>query len=318
MSGRYLGPSLVILKGAETPVMIPANANCEAADLIANIKRHLATARSGLEMEAGGRTQWRSNTMDLAKALLAGRELCQNDNNAFHTWLDDNGLGKDVLTAHERAGLIGIAEHPDIAELVLATTVKRSWKTIWLDEIKPEVDALKRVVTPDNSPRGGRPRKAPTQNNEPVETVVERELVAKCSGSEWRTIDKMSSLIQRAPSSVRDVLKNMAGRELVEQQKGADGVGIEYRITNERDATTPDVEALKAKIVALRQQTDDLEFKVLEKDERITELERLLAEAHAKNDDLKQRIARLEALPDVDRHESIEAEPTKSERETVH
>jgi hypothetical protein len=290
--------------------MIPADANREAADLIANIKRLLDAARSGLEMEGSGRTQWRSSTMDLAKALLAGRELCQGDTKTFHRWLSDKGLGEGVLTAHERAGLIGIAEHPAVAERVLAKTAKRSWKTIWLDEIKPEVDALKRVVTPDNSARGGRPRKAPIQSNEPIEDVVERALIAKCSDPEWRVIDKMASTVNRAPNFVRDIIKRLKARGLVEQRKAADSTGIEYRIIApvERDAP-PDVEALKRQI-------DDLEFAGLEKDERIAELEGLLEAARSEIAGLRERIAQRESIEDAGQHspdESIESKP-----ETVH
>jgi hypothetical protein len=275
----------------------PLKVDSPVEQLLADAKRACCAARAGVKAEEEGRARFASGTMDLAKALLALRQLCQNDNRVFHRLLSDNGLGEDVLTAHERAALIGFAEHPEIAERVLAATNKRSWKTIWLTEIKSQVDAQRSVVRLDNTPsksepnRGGRPPKAPTQSDESPENIIERELVGKCA-SEWLSADKMALRIRRAPNAVRDNLKPMMVKGLVEQRKAADGVAIEYLIANNKPGAPPDVEALKRK-------SDDLEFTLLEKDERIVELERALEEARAENVELRRRIARLEAVSDA-------------------
>jgi hypothetical protein len=287
------------------------DAPVDCVQLLANVKESCLAARASLKTEEGARVAWRDQTARLGAALLALREFCQNDSRTFHCLLSDNGLGEDFISKDDRAGLIGIAEHWEIAERVLATTVKRSWRTIWLDQIKPEVDA-RRVRTPAN-PRGGRPRKAPpVQSNEPPEDVAERELIAQCPGPEWRTADKMASTVNRALNFVRDILKSMAARGLVEQRKAADNISIEYRIVAcmpvERDAP-PDVEALKRQI-------DDLKFAELEKDELIADLEQRLEEAHTENAGLRQRIAQLESLSGADQHKPDEA--IESKPETVH
>src|SRR6516165_3778164 len=107
----------------------------DSADLVANINAFLAAAREGAQAEEDGvkaeeaaikaqevgAAAWRENTKKLAQALLTGRQLHQNDNNAFGAWLKANGLDK-LISKNERAGLICIAENLEIAERVLATT----------------------------------------------------------------------------------------------------------------------------------------------------------------------------------------------------
>jgi hypothetical protein len=102
----------------------------ETSALIADIKASFAAARAGAKAEEEGRAAWRDNTMKLAKALLSGRELHQNHNNAFGVWLDAGRLGEDLISHIDRAALINMAEHSEISERVLAKTTRRSWQHI--------------------------------------------------------------------------------------------------------------------------------------------------------------------------------------------
>jgi hypothetical protein len=288
-----------------SPAAQPPEAARSTEQLISDAKAAHFAARVSLEAEEGARASWCEHTLKLSSSLFVLRQLCQNNNKTFHRLLNDNGLGEDFINKDDRPALLNMAEHPDVAKEVLAATQSRSWQLIWREGIRPKVEEkgiLNAKKTPSGPNRGGRPRKAPTPSDGPPESVVERELIAKCSSPEWLPLDKLASAINRAPSFTRDVLKTMDAKGLVEQRKAADGVAIEYRIHDKRDAT-PDVVALKC-------QVDDLEKTILGKDERIADLERLLEEAFAENDDLKQRIARLEAVSDVG--------PSALQPETVH
>jgi hypothetical protein len=303
--------ALVPRQSGNDNVTTPLGAGRGLAEIAADIRAYYAATRSGLKAEKDGRADYCSNTMKLAAAVRLGRQLHQNDNVAFGAWFA-NEFGDDFINKNERAALIRIAEYPDIAERVLATTESRSWELIGA-EIRKSVPSARNTPSPN---RGGRPRKALVQSNEPIGIIVERGLIAKCSDSQWRTVDQMELFARRTANFIRDVLEDMAARGLVEQRKAADNISIEYRIIDKRDAPLG-VEALRRRIA-------DLEFAELEKDERIADLERLLAEAHTENAGLRQRIARLEALSDADRdasqqvREPDETEAIEAKPETIH
>jgi hypothetical protein len=212
----------------------------EPADLAVDAKAFFVAARSGAKAEEDGRAAWRDNTMNLARTLLAARELHQNDTRAFGAWFKDSGLG-DLMNANERAALIGMAENPGITGHILATTHRRSWELIWREDIKPEI---KRTVTSArNSPsRGGRPSQshnapAPIQDNDPIADLA-CMYTDKCSDEVWRTVPKIATVLGRvADSAVRDMLKRLDGDGSLEKQRGADGVTIEFRIGGEHACT---------------------------------------------------------------------------------
>jgi hypothetical protein len=108
-------------------------------DIADNIRRYHAAALAGLEQEKAGAEAWRENTWALACELKHGKEFCQNSNPAFSKWLQDRGLGEDVINADDRAALIKMAAHPEIAKEVLQTTTRRNWRLIWNNDIQPIV-----------------------------------------------------------------------------------------------------------------------------------------------------------------------------------
>jgi hypothetical protein len=258
----------------------PLTADAELANLALNIKEFYVIARAGTKAEEDGRAAWRNGTMKLYGALLVGRELHQNDNNAFRTWLRDIGLGDDFLSAKDRWALLNMAEHPEVAERVLATTQRRSWRLIWEEEVRPAIvkggvsTAGKTPATPKPN-RGGRRhgRTAPVQSADPIADVA-RELIAKCSGpkSEWRSLAKTASIVQRAEPSVRDALSRLGAKTT----RGADGQH-EYRIDGERKELLVRVERDEFQWASLVAQRDaeiaDLRAQLAAANEKIRELE---------------------------------------------
>lgn len=73
----------------------------------------------------------------LALELKAGRDEFDN-NSAFSEWLDANGCSD--LVPHDRAALLNMADHIDMARKVLEVTKRRSVRLIWDEEIKPLVN----------------------------------------------------------------------------------------------------------------------------------------------------------------------------------
>jgi predicted transcriptional regulator len=249
------------------------------ADLVADIKASFVAARSGAKAEEDGRATWRDNTLKLAKALLAGRELHQNDNNAFGAWLDASGLGEDFISDKDRWALIKMAEHPQIAERILATTSRRSWRHIWAEEIAHEVEA-EGVSHVGNTPsnRGGRPRcphlrKTPVPSADPIDDVVS-EAIAKFADpkAEWRTVPRMAQILMRAESAVREALKRLNDDGLLEQRKTADGIGIEYRINGEpKDDLRRELAEAHARIAELIEENAELKLRIARLEEQLGE-----------------------------------------------
>jgi hypothetical protein len=132
--------------------------------LAADIRKFLDAARAGAKAEEDGRAAWRINTMRLAEALLTGRKLHQNDNNAFGRWLDANAPGNGVISDKDRWALLNMAEHVDAAGKALEVTTRRSWQLIWIEDIQPKVEVAKgfsNTGKPPGSPKPhGRPRTA--------------------------------------------------------------------------------------------------------------------------------------------------------------
>jgi hypothetical protein len=108
-------------------------AELESRELADAIRQAHAKARQAQNTIEQGRAEWREATIALAAALLKGRELCQDNDRAFGTWLKDNNL--DEITAADREALLNMARHPAETAKALAETEKLSWQTIWRYEI---------------------------------------------------------------------------------------------------------------------------------------------------------------------------------------
>jgi hypothetical protein len=219
----------------------------ELAAVAADIRAALAAARADF-------ASWRDNTMKLARALLRGREM-HKDDAAFGAWLkaEDFGVNDD-----DRAALISMAQHSEIAERVLADTARQSWRNIWRKEIAPEIppEVLEGYRTPAKPPetpepdkgkgtKGGRPRKprAPMKphgrpkgsgkkpQSDNAANAVMNALIGKCADSKWRALAQLASRVQFAESAVEADLTRLGDR--VKTREGVGGV-TEYQIEDAR------------------------------------------------------------------------------------
>jgi hypothetical protein len=114
----------------------------------------------------------------------------------------------------------------------------------------------------------------------PIEDVVERELIAKCSSSQpqWQTADEMASTIRRATPSVRDALVRLQKKGLAEGHKGPDGVRFEYWVNGK-----PEPEAMRSLDV-------DVELRIIELEDVIREQKDEIARLKVENAELRARL----------------------------
>jgi hypothetical protein len=116
----------------------------QAADTsgLTNIKSNLDLAwvkiQDALQQEAEGHNLWIEGTLELISILDDARNRLGSDQ-AFGTWLTENGYGEDRITRHDRAALLNMAEHPDLTRKVLEQTHRRSWRYIWEEEVQPRL-----------------------------------------------------------------------------------------------------------------------------------------------------------------------------------
>jgi hypothetical protein len=158
----------------------------------------------------------------------------------------------------------------------------------------------------------------------PIEEVVERELLAKCSSLRplWQRPDKMASIINRSVAVVKEALVRLHEKGLAEGQKAPDGIWFEYWVPDKSEPKATD--------------SLDADIRIIELEDEIAELKRENVELKRENADLKAQlgerddeIARLrprfgETGPSsstdeqLERFESEEAERAAPSRETVH
>lgn len=90
--------------------------------------------RGAYERTERGRQEWIEGTLDLAAALAEARDQFASDK-AFSVWLAENEL--DAIGHQDRAALINMAGHIQIAREVLQETSRFSWRYIWAEEMAP-------------------------------------------------------------------------------------------------------------------------------------------------------------------------------------
>ena len=77
-----------------------------------------------------GHKLWIEGTLELINILDDARKRLGSDQ-AFGTWLTDNGYGEDRITRHDRSALLNMALDLNVTREVLAQTHRRSWRHIW-------------------------------------------------------------------------------------------------------------------------------------------------------------------------------------------
>jgi hypothetical protein len=93
---------------------------------------------TGQRQEAEGRKLWIEGTLEIVTILHDARKRFSSDQ-AFGTWLANDGFDEECLTRHDRSALLNMAIDLDITSEVLAQTHSRSWQLIWREEIQPRL-----------------------------------------------------------------------------------------------------------------------------------------------------------------------------------
>src|SRR5262245_6395574 len=92
---------------------------------LTNIKSKLDLAwvkiQNALQQEAEGRKLWIEGTLELINILDDARKRLGSDQ-AFGTWLTDNGYGETRITRQDRSALLNMAEHLNVTREVLKET----------------------------------------------------------------------------------------------------------------------------------------------------------------------------------------------------
>jgi hypothetical protein len=150
----------------------------KVADAIRTHHKRALDAKSQVE---GGLTAYRTETWLLAVKYKSGKDVvCGGSTKKFHKWLKDNGLGTDVISANDRAALLGIAANPSIAKPILEKTTRMSWQLIWREEVQPEVE---RLCSHTNShkkngrPKGGGKTEDAPPPRSPLDEMLAQNLV---------------------------------------------------------------------------------------------------------------------------------------------
>ena len=77
------------------------------------------------------------HTMELAFAVLAGRESCGGNDTKFGEWLAENTRNR--IPKNTRHALLGMARNCDLARAALTATNRKSIELIWLKEVSPKI-----------------------------------------------------------------------------------------------------------------------------------------------------------------------------------
>jgi hypothetical protein len=92
----------------------------------------------GAQQEAEGRKLWIEGTLELINILDDARNRLGSDQ-AFGTWLTDNGYDENLITRHDRSALLNMALDLNLTREVLEQTHRRSWRHIWEEEVQPRL-----------------------------------------------------------------------------------------------------------------------------------------------------------------------------------
>ena len=87
------------------------------------------------QQETEGKKLWIEGTLELISILDDAHKRLGSDQ-AFGTWLSDNGYGENRITRHDRSALLNMAADLNLTLEVLAQTHRRSWRHIWEEEVQ--------------------------------------------------------------------------------------------------------------------------------------------------------------------------------------
>jgi len=161
--------------------------------------------RKALDRYQSAGVEWVAATLELATELWRAR-LQHASDNAFGDWLAENEL--DILTKDERAALIGMGKNGSASKRVLETTSRRSIRHIWLEEIKPQIEAV--------SPSGETSRR--NQAKPKIET--DEEQIAATQVRHWRKIEAILKQLKTKDSKYDLKMSGVSGIPIIVSTEG--------------------------------------------------------------------------------------------------
>jgi hypothetical protein len=134
--------------------------------------------QNALQQEAEGHKLWIQGTLELIRSLDDARKRLGSDQ-AFGTWLTDNGYGENRITRHDRAALLNMALDLNVTREVLEKTNRRSWRLIWEDEIQ------NRLPSTGQPPDDKQPDEAPAITRRSKKAKGAKKTTTEEQADEW-------------------------------------------------------------------------------------------------------------------------------------
>jgi hypothetical protein len=176
-----------------------------------------AAIRHAYQRTEKGRSEWVEGTLELGARFADARAKFQNDNIAFGHWCVDEQL--DFVTHQDRAALIKMAEHADIARRTLLETRSWSWQLIWAEEIKPGLTNASK--TEQESKNRAKPSlevvKTTSADSEKIDSGHERRTALPRMRVAVPGSEDIIGLFQNKDSrtKINQILGNRGGKDLV-------------------------------------------------------------------------------------------------------
>ena len=124
--------------GKERKTKEPATNTSTLTNIKSNLDLAWVKIQNALQQETEGHKLWTEGTLELINILDDARKRLGSDQ-AFGTWLSENGYGANRITRHDRSALLNMALDLHVTREVLEQTHRRSWRLIWEEEMQPRL-----------------------------------------------------------------------------------------------------------------------------------------------------------------------------------
>ena len=124
--------------GEERKTKEPATDTSTLTNIKSNLDLAWVKIQNALQQETEGHKLWTEGTLELINILDDARKRLGSDQ-AFGTWLSENGYGANRITRHDRSALLNMALDLHVTREVLEQTHRRSWRLIWEEEMQPRL-----------------------------------------------------------------------------------------------------------------------------------------------------------------------------------
>jgi hypothetical protein len=216
-----------------------------------SIKRRI---REGHDRLKKGDAEWVEGSLQIAMALLEGRELVPA-NIAFSDWLKDNKL--DFFHGHDRAALLKLAANLELARDVLSKTDSRSYRMIW-QQAKSRFDSAAKTHT-EKPGRRKRQRKSASVLKINRAIKLGEDTVARLHGTSLDSSEELDELIVlnrgTPPGELNDVVRKLVDDAVAGKAVSAIATGAAI----EKKAPVPAnklIDAFKKRMTFIWEQSD--------------------------------------------------------------